>query len=201
MAAERSKKPLMALGKIPSVELIKELLGLNVAPVKVKNAFRDITLEWRKTNTTSNSRPATDLLEWHSYAVQRDLHTLAENFLADKDNAERFWSPSRPWKYDSKLQYPDDKARYVASCGRSISPCLNHRHRTLTCNRIIELLVQLFFKQNRYFKNNAAYGPFGHKDPDSEPSREGSTPQRMGSIDATSDKTSAKSSQRRSRSE
>jgi len=40
-------------------------------------------------------------------------------------------------------------------------------------------LVQLFFKQNRYFKNNAAYGPWNHKDPESESSREGSTPQSM----------------------
>jgi hypothetical protein len=115
MAAEPGKKPLIALGKIPSVDLIREFLGLNTAPVSVKNAFRDITVEWRKTNTTSNSRPATDLLDWHSPAVQKDLHTLAENFLAEKGNAERFWSASRPWKYDSKLQYPDDKERYRTS--------------------------------------------------------------------------------------
>jgi len=111
MTTESSKKPLMALGKIPSVDIIKELLGLNGAPVKVKNAFRDMTVEWRKSNMTSNSRPATDLVDWNSPTVQKDLHTLAENFLADRDNAERFWSASRAWKYDSKLQYPEDRER------------------------------------------------------------------------------------------
>ena len=112
MATETPKKPLMALGKIPSVDLLKEHLGLNTAPVNVKNAFRDITVQWRKTNLGSNSLPATDLTDWNSPVVQRDLYTLAENFLADKDNAEHFWSPTRPWKYESTLQYPDDKERY-----------------------------------------------------------------------------------------
>jgi hypothetical protein len=94
MAEDSSKKPLMALGKIPSIDLLRELLGLNAAPVRVKNAFRDITVDW------------------HSPAVQKDLYTLAEKFLADNDNAERYWSASRPWKYDSNIQYPDDKERY-----------------------------------------------------------------------------------------
>jgi hypothetical protein len=113
MATESYKKPLMALGKIPSVDVIRELLGLNAAPVTVKNAFRDMTLEWRKKSRTRNSGPATGLVDWHSPIVQEDLHTLAENFLSDKDNAERFWSASRSWKYDSKLQYPEDKQRYT----------------------------------------------------------------------------------------
>lgn len=121
MTTESSKQPLMALGKIPSVDVIRELLGLNAAPVTVKNAFRDITVEWRKNSRTSNSGPATGLVDWHSPAVQKDLHTLAEKFLAEKNNAERFWSASRPWKYDSKLQYPDDKERY----GTSSSPPLD----------------------------------------------------------------------------
>jgi hypothetical protein len=114
--SEPPKNVLIALGKIPSVDRIKELLGLNGAPVKVKNAFRDLTVEWRKSNITSDSRPATELLDWNSSAVQKDLRTLAENFLAEKDNAERFWSRTRSWKYDSKLQYPEDRERYSASC-------------------------------------------------------------------------------------
>lgn len=112
MADDSSKKPLMALGKIPSIDILRELLGLNAAPVKVKNAFRDITVEWRKTNLTSDNRPATELVDWHSLAVQKDLYALAEKFLTDNDNAERYWSASRPWKYDSNIQYPDDKERY-----------------------------------------------------------------------------------------
>ncbi|PMD47062.1 hypothetical protein L207DRAFT_575866 [Hyaloscypha variabilis F] len=174
-----SKKPLvvMALGKIPSVDLLKEHLGLNTAPVNVKNAFRDITIQWRKTNIGSNSQPATDLTDWHSPVVQKDLYTLAENFLADKDNAEHFWSASRPWKYDSMLQYPDDK------------------------ERVIELLVQLFFKQNRAFKNNSRYGPWVHKDLDPNSSREGSTPQQIASMDTASERDAETSSRKRRRSE
>lgn len=118
MTTESPTKPLMALGKIPSVDIIKEHLGLNAAPVKVKNEFRDMTVEWRKKSIMSNSRPATDLVDWHSPAVQKDLYTLAETFLADKENAERFWSASRPWKYDSELQYPDDKKRYSIPSGQ-----------------------------------------------------------------------------------
>jgi hypothetical protein len=65
----------------------------------------------------------------------------------------------------------------------------------------MELLVQLFFKQNRYYKTNQAYGLWAQKDPESESSREGSTPKRIASIDATSDKDSDKSSRKRPRSE
>ncbi|KAE9363286.1 hypothetical protein N431DRAFT_357418 [Stipitochalara longipes BDJ] len=178
MTTEPAKKPLMALGKIPSIALLQEDLGLNTAPVNVKNAFRDVTVQWRKSNIASNSQPATELTDWHSPVVQRDLYTLAENFLADKDNAEHFWSASRPWKYDSKLQYPDDKE-----------------------SRIIELLVQLFFKQNRAKKNNAKYGAWAHKDPESNSSREGSTSQRMASMDTTLENDNDKPSKKRPRSE
>jgi hypothetical protein len=112
MMTELSTKSLMALGKIPSTDIIKEKLGLNAAPIVVKNEFRDITLAWRKASMASNNTLATCLMDWHSPVVQKDLHNLAENFLADNDNAERFWSPTRLWKYDSHLQYPDDKERY-----------------------------------------------------------------------------------------
>lgn len=201
MAEDTSKKPLMALGKIPSIDLLKELLGLNAAPVKVKNAFRDITVEWRKTNTTSDNRPATELVDWHSPAVQKDLYTLAEKFLADNDNAERYWSASRPWKYDSNIQYPDDKERYSAYSDPSSQLHLKIYYGSLTSNRIIELLVQLFFKQNKHYKNNTTYSQWARKDLESEPSRESSTPQRIASSDAASEKESEKSSYKPRRSE
>jgi hypothetical protein len=74
-------------------------------------------------------------------------------------------------------------------------------YRPLTSNRIIELLVQLFFKQNRHYKNNTTYSQWARKDLESEPSRESSTAQRMTSSDAASEKESEKSSYKPRRSE
>ena len=110
---EPSPKPLVALGKIPSVGGIQELLGLGTAPIEVKLAFRDITKDWRISETTEEGQPATELLDWNSAAVRNGLRKLAIDFLAKNDNAERFWSANRPWKYESKLQYPDDRDRSV----------------------------------------------------------------------------------------
>lgn len=76
-----------------------------------------------------------------------------------------------------------------------------HSGGLLTFSRIIELLVQLFFKQNKAFQANSKYAAWAHKDPESKSSREGSTPQSKASMDATSDKGTDKATKKRPRSE
>ncbi|CZR61475.1 uncharacterized protein PAC_11371 [Phialocephala subalpina] len=112
----------------------------------------DATHHLRRSLQTDDGQPATELLDWNSPSVQRDLRTMAEMFLENNNNCDRFWSPSRTWAQESDLKYPNDR------------------------ERIIELLVQLFWKQNRYLRNNNQYGikATGHRDS----SREESTPVR-----------------------
>lgn len=90
-----------------------------------------------------DGQPATELLDWNSPLVQRDLRTMAEMFLQKDNNCDRFWSPNRTWAQESDLKYPDHK------------------------ERIINLLVQLFWKQNRYLYNNNQYGSKATGHPDS----------------------------------
>jgi hypothetical protein len=98
---------------------------------------------------------------------------MAQDFLDKRGgNGERFWSPDRSWNHDSDLQLPEDRARWGIL--RSILRLFTD---LLTFCRIVALLKQLFWKQNRYAFNNTQYG---HKD--SEPrdqSRDSTTPARQ----------------------
>ena len=60
--------------------------------------------------------------------------------------------------------------------GKPIHPL--HSTNILTANRIVELLMQLFWKQNKYAQNNLQYGG-AHKQAESrEGSRQNTTPSR-----------------------
>ncbi|TVY43388.1 hypothetical protein LSUB1_G003338 [Lachnellula subtilissima] len=92
------------------------------------------------------------LLSWNQSSDQVDLEEMAQNYI-DDGNGDRFWSPSRRWNHDSEIQFPKDRAR------------------------IVELLKQLFWKQNRYSFNNSQYG---HKGSETRgQSREETTPVRQ----------------------
>jgi hypothetical protein len=108
---KRSKKPSITLSKIPSVKELFERLGFQHASVKDENSFHDATHAWRKAFKTSSGRLGPELILWNSPDVQIDLTEMAERFLKDGNNAERFWSPIRSWNHDSDLQYPEDRAR------------------------------------------------------------------------------------------
>lgn len=104
------KSKVAMLGKIPRIQKIKESLGLEMAPIDTRNEFRDYSRKWRETNKTSDGRPATELLDWYSEADQADLRSLAERFVTEKA-AQKYWSPTRNWKYNCELQLPDDKEK------------------------------------------------------------------------------------------
>lgn len=112
-SSKRSKKPAVTLSKVPSVKEICERLGFQHASLKDTNAFTDATHAWRKSYKTSNGTAGTELLLWNELSVQLDLTIMAERFLEDKGNGERFWSPTRSWNHDSDVKYPEDRPRYA----------------------------------------------------------------------------------------
>jgi hypothetical protein len=105
-----SKKPAVTLSKVPSVRELLERLGFQHASLKDTNAFTEATHAWRKSYRTTNGTSGTDLLFWNESPVQIDLTVMAERFLEDKSNGERFWSPSRSWNRESDVQYPEDRS-------------------------------------------------------------------------------------------
>jgi hypothetical protein len=105
------KKPAVALSKVPSVKELCERLGFQRASLKDTNAFMDATHTWRKSYRTSGGTPGTELLLWNQLPVQSDLTIMAERFLEDRKNGDRFWSPARDWNHDSDVQYPEDRAK------------------------------------------------------------------------------------------
>ena len=106
------KKPTVALSKVPSVKELCERLGFQHASLKETNAFLDATHTWRKAyRIGGGGTPGTELLLWNQLSVQSDLTIMAELFLVDRDNGDRFWSPTRSWNHDDDVQYPEDRAR------------------------------------------------------------------------------------------
>ena len=106
-----SSKPSVSLSRVPSVKELCEHLGFQYASLKDTNAFMDVTRAWRKSYTTSSGHPATALLQWNDSSTQLDLEEMAEAFLDQEDNGDRFWSPNRSWHHGSNVQYPEDKAK------------------------------------------------------------------------------------------
>jgi len=109
---KRPKKPSIPLTKVPSVKELFEGLGFQHASVKEETLFREACHSWRKSFMARSGRAGPELLSWNEGSIQMDLREMAERFLEDGDNAERFWSATRNWNHDSDLQYPEDKTRY-----------------------------------------------------------------------------------------
>ena len=118
-SSKTSKKPAVALSKVPSVKELCEKLGFQHASLKETNTFIDASHSWRKSYRTSDGTSGTQLLQWNQPSVQLDLTTMAERFLENNGNVEnerngdRFWSQTRSWNHDSDIQYPEDREKYV----------------------------------------------------------------------------------------
>jgi hypothetical protein len=106
-----SSKPSVPLSKVPSVKELCEQLGFQYASLKDTNRFMEVTRAWRKSYQTTSGRLAADLRSWNEPSDQLDLEEMAQKFIDDRGNGERFWSPSRSWNHDSDLQFPEDRAR------------------------------------------------------------------------------------------
>ena len=106
-----NSKPSISLSKVPSVKELCELLGFQHASLKDTNAFMEATHFWRKSYKTRSGHAASQLILWNESSVQLDLEEMAQKFIEDKGNGDRFWSPDRSWNHDFDLQMPDDKAR------------------------------------------------------------------------------------------
>ncbi|PMD16217.1 hypothetical protein NA56DRAFT_753312 [Hyaloscypha hepaticicola] len=132
-SAPRPTVSLSKLSKVPSVKRLSEELGIQHASLKDSTVFMDTIHAFRKSCTTSNGSLVATLVDWNLPSVQKELRRAAVKFLDDNGNGERFWNPTRPWAQPSDLHYPQHK------------------------DSIIDLLVQLFWKQNRYLNNNSRY--------------------------------------------
>src|SRR6266536_240518 len=95
VAMSPNAKPSVALSKVPSVKELCELLGFQRASLKDTNKFIEATHSWRKSYITSSGQPASQLLLWNQTSVQLDLDEMAQKFIDDKGNGDRFWSPGR----------------------------------------------------------------------------------------------------------
>jgi hypothetical protein len=51
------------------------------------------------------------LLRWNDPIVQLELRWMAEDFVRDNGNGDRFWGPSRNWYDDSDVQFPEETGR------------------------------------------------------------------------------------------
>ncbi|KAH8597455.1 hypothetical protein B0O99DRAFT_617516 [Bisporella sp. PMI_857] len=135
VSPKRSTKPSVSVTKIPSIKALCEALGFQHASLKDTNLFMAASHAWRKSFVTSTGKPGINLLAWNKPQVQIDLKEMAEGFVERSNNGERYWGTGRNWDQDqgSDIVFPDDRPQ------------------------IIELLKQLFWKQNRYAANNGRY--------------------------------------------
>ncbi|KFZ03635.1 hypothetical protein V502_10782 [Pseudogymnoascus sp. VKM F-4520 (FW-2644)] len=129
MGKKANGKPTVLLSKVPSLRDICDALGFRNS--KEQSAFTDFTHKWRKTYRTSDNRSGTDLIQWKLPKTQDDLTRMANTFLHGVGTGERFWPQLE--NPGDRLCFPDDE------------------------EKIIDLLKQLFWKQNRYAFNNAKY--------------------------------------------
>ncbi|KAH7395642.1 hypothetical protein BKA64DRAFT_63542 [Cadophora sp. MPI-SDFR-AT-0126] len=137
---KKSPKPAVSLSKVPSIKELLEPLGFQSAPIKDTDKFLESTRTFRKSYQGQAVNANVNLLQWNDPIVQSEYRNMAKLFLADDDNGDRYWGSKRFW-YSTGLQYPDDS------------------------ERIVTLLMQLFFKQTRYAFNNLQYG---HKQTDAK---------------------------------
>jgi hypothetical protein len=75
------------------------------------DSFKNAAHLWRKSYETSDSKPASDLLNWKEPLIQQQLTETAEEFLDNDGNGEKFWPATRTWFQDSNLQFPADRER------------------------------------------------------------------------------------------
>lgn len=54
--------------------------------------------------------PADDLLRWNEPAVQTELRSISEKFVAHAANGERFWGVDRAWS-STEVRFPEDAER------------------------------------------------------------------------------------------
>jgi len=109
--SKKAQKPAVALSKVPSVKELCEQLGFQRASIKEMDVFLEATRTWRKTYKTSDDSPGSDLLRWNDPIVQLELRWMAEDFVRDNGNGDRFWGPSRNWYDDSDVQFPEETGR------------------------------------------------------------------------------------------
>ncbi|OBT51066.1 hypothetical protein VE04_08595 [Pseudogymnoascus sp. 24MN13] len=129
MGKKANRKPTVLLSKVPSLRDICDALGFRNS--KEQNAFTDFSHKWRKTYRTSDNRSGTDLIQWKLQSTQDDLTRMANTFLHGVGTGEKFWPHLE--NPGDRLCFPDDE------------------------EKIIDLLKQLFWKQNKYAFNNAKY--------------------------------------------
>jgi hypothetical protein len=103
--ARRSKKPILALSKVPSVEELCNLLGFKNATPMESSVFTATVHAFRKSYATSDGRSGVDLVDW--YNRQEELGVMAVAFV--ETHGYRFWSNSRRWMGEDDVTYPKDK--------------------------------------------------------------------------------------------
>lgn len=101
------QKPLIPLSKVPSVGELCELLGFQSASIKDTEKFVDTTRAWRKSYKPVSNMTKNDLLRWNEVAVQAELKVMAEKFLGNAENGQRFWGTGRTWLCE-EIQFPED---------------------------------------------------------------------------------------------
>lgn len=107
---QRNKKPSIASSKIPSVGELCEVLGFRHASLKEIDMFLETTRSFRKLYKSSTDMPADDLLRWNEPAVQTELRSISEKFVAHAANGERFWGVDRAWS-STEVRFPEDAER------------------------------------------------------------------------------------------
>jgi hypothetical protein len=105
---KRPQKPSVALSKVPPIKKLHQLLGFQRASLNDMQSFIDATHAWQNSYKTSNTLSASELLRWNEPAIQLELKAMAEKFLHDGANAERFWDADRSWFYEADLKFPED---------------------------------------------------------------------------------------------
>ena len=109
-SAKRGQKPSIPLSKIPGVKEICEFLGFQSASIKDTEKFMEATRAFRKTYQPSAGSSNINFLLWKDPLVQYEYRNMAEMFLADGDNSDKYWGSKRYW-YSDGVQYPDDADR------------------------------------------------------------------------------------------
>lgn len=107
--SKASGKPAIAASKIPTIEIICNMLGID----KSQSTYQDFTERcyiWKGSYNTAKGVRGTDLVDWKLQCVRQELQIMSSKFL-EAGYGEEFWPARQKNTNSSGLVYPTDKAQ------------------------------------------------------------------------------------------
>ena len=104
-------KPPIPQNQIPTVKKICQDLGFGFSYDRQEHHLKEASQAWRRQYVTHDAIPGKDLRKWKEAKTQKDLTTMAKDFLEKGGYGKKLWPAG--WSSPSKRlpEYPRDKDR------------------------------------------------------------------------------------------